>query len=102
MPAGVGLIFNFYRIPQSKERDDLMLGVLDDHTRRFTPAEVEALRRHFRMTYEELAELSEVPVASLHNYVAGKCTFERRPLYHRQINTAFRLQFGHMINDLPV
>ena len=102
MPAGAGLIFNIYRITRPKERDDSMLGVLDDHTRRFTPEEVEALRRHFRMSYEELAELAEIPISSLQDYVAGKCTFERRPMYHRQINTAFRLQFGHMINDLPV
>lgn len=63
MPAGAGLIFNIYRITRPKERDDSMLGVLDDHTRRFTPEEVEALRRHFRMSYEELAEL-DVPIVA--------------------------------------
>lgn len=79
-----------------------MLGILSDHRRRFTPAEVEALRRHFRMSYEELAEKAEIPAPSLKKYVDGKCTFERRPLYHRQLVTAFRLQFEHMVNDLPV
>lgn len=79
-----------------------MLGILDDHTRRFTPAEVDALRRHFRMTYEELAEKAEIPLTTLQYYVDGKCTFERRPLYHRQIAVAFCLQFEHMVNDLPV
>lgn len=79
-----------------------MLGVLDDHTRRLTPAEVDALRRHFRMTYEELAEKAEIPLTTLLYYVEGKCTFERRPLYHRQIAIAFCQQFEHMVNDLPV
>ena len=79
-----------------------MLGILDDHTRRFTPAEVDALRRHFRMTYEELAEKAENPLATLQCYVDGKCTLERRPLYHRQIAVAFQLQFEHVVNDLPV
>lgn len=79
-----------------------MLGVLDDHRRRFTPAEVEALRRHFRMSYDELAEKAEIPVSSLKRYIEGKCTFERRPLYHRQIAVAFCLQFEHVVNDLPV
>lgn len=79
-----------------------MLGILSDHKRRFTPAEVEALRLHFRMSYEELAEKAEMPASSLRKYVDGKCTFERRPLYHRQIAVAFRLQFEHVVNDLPV
>ena len=48
-----------------------MLGILDDHTRRFTPAEVDALRRHFRMTYEELAEKAEIPLTTLQYYVSG-------------------------------
>lgn len=54
------------------------------------------------MSYDELAEKAEIPVSSLKRYIEGKCTFERRPLYHRQINTAFCLQFEHMVNDLPV
>lgn len=50
---------------------------------------VEQLRRHLRLSYRDLSELSGVPATTIRDYVNGKCTLERRPEYKRKLATAF-------------
>lgn len=63
-----------------------------------SPQEVESLRRHFRLSFADLAELTGIPLGTIKDYVYGRCTFERRPEHHVKIRNAIE----RLVVEMPL
>lgn len=70
--------------------------------KRLTPKQFEAVRQHLRMSYQEVAELSGIPKGTVRDYAFGRCTFERRPEYHRKLVEGLQRQYDVVVKGMPV
>lgn len=73
-----------------------------DMNKRLTPQQFEAVRQHLRMSYREVAELCGIPKGTVRDYGNGRCTFERRPEYHRQLVEGLQSQYDVVVSGMPV
>ncbi len=69
---------------------------------RLTPQQFEAFRQHLRLSYREVADLSGIPEGTVRDYGFGRCTFERRPEYHRKLVEGLQRQYDAVVNGIPL